>query len=112
MDMDKDLSNCKAVLVDVSASRILVEAFIEEYVPGQCPLVLVTSECGSSDRRKELAQRVIEENGPTVISGRLADIYSVSQDILEKGKSPLGSLTPAGYTHSKCIWLVISRLGS
>ncbi len=85
MDMEKDLANCKSVLVDASAPRDLVEAFIDEFVPGKRPLVLVTTEAGSSNRRKDLAQRVIEESGPTVISGKLADIYAVSQDIMEKG---------------------------
>lgn len=87
MDMDKDLSNCKSVLVDVSSPRDLVEAFIEEFIPGTCPLVLVTSDAGSSDRRKDLAQRVIEESGPTVISGRVADIYTIAGDIMERGRS-------------------------
>ena len=89
IDMEKGLSNCKAVVVDVSAPCVLVETFIDEFVLGQCPLVLVASETGSSDRRKALAHKVIEDCGPNVISGRLGDIYACSQDIMEKGSGSL-----------------------
>ena len=42
-------------------------------------------QAGSNDRKKEIAQRIIDDSGPSVITGRLGDIYAVSQDILEKG---------------------------
>ena len=84
--MEKDIQNSKAIVVDTCASRDLLEAFLEHYVLGQCPLMLVASQAGSNDRRKELAQRIIADCGPTVITGKLGDIYAVSQDVIEKGK--------------------------
>ena len=44
-------------------------------------------QAGSNDRKKGLAQRIIDESGPSVITGRLGDIYAVAQDVLEKGTS-------------------------
>ena len=72
--------------MDVGAPQSLIETFIEEFAIGSCPLVLVTSQSGTNDRKKDLAVRVIEENGPTLITGRLGDIYTVAQAIEEKSE--------------------------
>lgn len=90
-DIPKDLSNCKAALLDVSAPQIIVEAFIDHFnnVCPNIPLVLVASNCGVNDRKKDLLLRVLDELVPTVISGRLGDIFAVSQGVIEKSESSL-----------------------
>ena len=85
MDMEKDLQNSKAVLVDTGAPRALIEAFMEHYVLGQCPLVLVASQAGCNDRKKQLAAQIIDQCGPSTITGSVGDIFAISQEILEKG---------------------------
>ena len=85
MDMEKDLQNSKAVLVDIGAPRAVIEAFMEHYVVGQCPLVLVTTQAGCNDRKKQLATQIIDQCGPSTITGSLGDIFAISQEILEKG---------------------------
>ena len=85
MDMEKDLQNSKAVLVDIGAPRAVIEAFMEHYVVGQCPLVLVTAQAGCNDRKKQLATQIIDQCGPSTITGSLGDIFAISQEILEKG---------------------------
>ena len=72
--------------MDVGAPQKLIDTFIDEFRIGSCPLVLVTSQSGTNDRKKELAVRLIEEKGPTLITGRLGDIYAVAQAIEEKSK--------------------------
>ena len=72
--------------MDVSAPQSLIETFIEEFAVGSYPLVLIASQTGTNDRKKELAVRVIEDKGPTLITGRLGDIYAVAQAIEEKSE--------------------------
>ena len=72
--------------MDVGAPQKLIDTFIDEFRIGSCPLVLVTSQSGTNDRKKELAVRLIEEKGPTLITGRLGDIYAVTQAIEEKSE--------------------------
>lgn len=63
---------------------MIVESFLDHFKVGSCPLILVTSDCGTNDRKKSLALRIIEESGPTVITGKLGDIYAVAQAVIEK----------------------------
>ena len=83
--MEKDLQNSKAVLVDTGAPRLLIEALLEHYILGQCPLILVASQAGCNDRKKQLALQIIEDLGPSVITGSMADIYAISQEVLQRG---------------------------
>lgn len=85
--MEKDLSVCKAVIVDTSAPQVILEAFIDYYEVGCKPLILVASECGTNDRKKDLALRIIHESGPSFITGRLVDIFTLSMSQSEKGES-------------------------
>lgn len=85
-DMEQHLQNCKAVVVDVSASKDLVEALMEHYIPTQTPLILVTWGAGTSDRKKRLARQVTEKCEPTVISGRMGDISALAMDVMDRGK--------------------------
>ena len=73
----------------MSAPQIIIEAFIEHYtaVCPNKPFVLVASDCGANDRKKELLLRALEHTPPTIISGRLGDICAVAQAIIEKSKS-------------------------
>ena len=72
--------------MDTGAPRLLVEALQAHFVLGQCPLVLVASQAGCNDRKKQLALQIIEDLGPSVISGSLVDIYAISQEVLQKGE--------------------------
>ena len=83
-DIVKDLTNAKAVVVDVSAPHVIIESFLDHFKVDSCPLILVTSDCGTNDRKKALALRIIEESGPTLITGKLGDIYAVAQSVIEK----------------------------
>ena len=83
-DIDRDIENSKAVVLDVSAPASLVEAFVNTYQQGSLPLVLVVSQAGTSDRKRDLAVEVIERCRPTVVLGRRGDVYALSQAILEK----------------------------
>ncbi len=84
--MLRDLNVCKAVVLDVSAPQVIVEAFINHFELGSKPLILVASECGTNDRKKDLALRVIEESGPNFITGKLVDIFTLSGARNEKCK--------------------------
>ena len=88
--MKKDLANCKAVLVSSSAPQVMVEAFIEAFndepPSSEFPFVLVADNCGTNDRKKELVVDILDEIVPTVVSGRLGDIVSVAQGVIEKSK--------------------------
>ena len=77
------------MLVDINAQQSLVESFIEQFAVGTLPLVLVTCQSGTNDRKRDLAVKVIEESGPTLITGRLGDIYAVSQAVEEKSECTL-----------------------
>eukprot|EP00731_Ephydatia_muelleri_P003721 Em0001g3721a len=83
-DIDRDIENSKAVVVDVSAPADIVEAFVSVYEKGSLPLVLVVSGAGTSDRKRDLASRLIKECEPAVVLGRRGDVYALSQVILEK----------------------------
>ena len=83
-DIDRDIENSKAVMVDVSAPTKIVEAFAAAYQKGSIPLVLVVSGVGTSDRKRDLASKLIKECEPTVVLGRRGDVYALSQVILEK----------------------------
>ncbi len=85
-DIEKDLEVCKAVLLDVSAPQAIVEAFIEKFELGSKPLILVASDCGTNDRKKDLAMRVIEDSGPNFITGKVVDIYTLARAHAEKSK--------------------------
>ena len=90
-DVSKDLLNSKAVVVSASAPQAIVEAFVEAF--GNCdahareiPFVLVADCCGTNDRKKQLVLDVLDEHVPTMISGRLGDIYSTAQRVIEKSE--------------------------
>ncbi len=83
-DVERDLEVCKAVLVDVSAPQSIVEAVIDKFELGCKPLILVASDCGTNDRKKDLAMRVIEENGPNFITGKVVDICTLARARAEK----------------------------
>lgn len=89
-DIAKDLEVCKAVLVDVSASQPLVEEFIGKFELSSKPLILVASDCGTNDRKKDLALRVIHDCGPNFITGKVVDIYTLATALAEKCKSLSG----------------------
>ncbi|XP_064399991.1 uncharacterized protein LOC135346330 isoform X2 [Halichondria panicea] len=90
-DILRDLDVCKAVVLDMSAPQVIVEAFIANFELGSKPLVLVASECGTNDRKKDLAMRVIDESGPNFITGKLVDIFTLSGARNEKSNSQFGS---------------------
>ena len=94
-DVATDLSNSKAVVVDVSAPQAIVEAFLVEFSTAametrEIPFILVASNCGINDRKKELALRILEQTVPTMISGRLGDIYALGQAVVEKSELCVG----------------------
>lgn len=94
-DIEKDLTNSKVVVVDLSAPQAMVEAFMECYKPASdLPLVLVCSQAGSNDRIRLLGYRIIEKLGPTFINGRLGDIYAMAQIVLEKGAGTPLDMSP------------------
>ena len=70
----------------MSAPADIVEAFVSVYEKGSLPLVLVVSGAGTSDRKRDLASRLIKECEPAVVLGRRGDVYALSQVILEKCK--------------------------
>jgi len=83
-DMRNDLSNSKAIVVDVSAPKELVEAYLDA-VKEQCseiPVVLVATGCGSSDRKKDLAFRVLVTANVKMVTGRNGDIVVIAQTYL------------------------------
>lgn len=92
-DLESCLQNCKAVVVDVSARKELVEAALESYIPGQVPLILVAYGVGTNDRKKKLARTIVEKCDPTVISGRMGDISALAMDVMDRGEW-LTSATP------------------
>ena len=85
-DVEKLLSDCKGVLVDVSARVAMIEAFMEYHVPDLVPFVLVVTRSGTDDKRKAMARKIMEKCEPTLVSGRLGDIHALGQDIIERGK--------------------------
>ena len=83
-DIERDLDICKAVIVDVSAPQIIIEAFLEKFEVGCKPLVLVASDCGTCDRKKDLAEQIIQRSGPNFITGKLVDIHTLAMVVMEK----------------------------
>ena len=86
--MKNDISNSKAVVVDASAPRELVETYIAEVLNcpyfQSIPVVLVATGCGSSDRKKDLAFRVLELRSVKMVTGRNGDIVVLAQAFLGK----------------------------
>lgn len=70
-------------MVDVSAPKELLERFLEVYSISTRPLIVIASQAGSNDRKRDLAQRIIENCGPTMISGHLGDVCAIAQIVLE-----------------------------
>lgn len=83
-------------MVDVSAHKDLLEAFIEHYLPTHNPLVLVTWGVGTSDRKKRLARRILEECAPAVVSGRMGDISALAMDVMDRGSQCVRVCVMAG----------------
>ena len=84
--MEKDLKNCRAVVVDVSARHDLIEAMLKCFaLRDELCVVLAATQVGSNDRKKQLAMRLIDECGPSLVTGRLGDIYALGQVVSEKG---------------------------
>ena len=84
-DVERLLTDCKGVLVDVSARAALLEAFTKHHIGGIVPLVLVVTNSGTDDKRKTWARKIIEKCEPTLVTGRLGDIHALSQDVVERG---------------------------
>lgn len=84
-DVERHLGDCKAVLVDITAKRDIVEAVVDNYVIGSVPLILVCWEAGTIDARKNLARMIIERCSPSLISGRLGDVHALTIDIMDRG---------------------------
>ena len=110
--MAKDLSNCKAVVVDVSAPQCILEAFVEQYnsISLDIPYVLVASNCGANDRKKELMLSILEDTAPTVITGRLGDIVAVAQSVIEKSECTcifmhVTCVNICIYMHVMCVYM-------
>ena len=80
------MNNCKAVLVDTSARKELVEALIDHYVPLYAPLVLNPMHAGTDDHKMCLAQKVLEKCDPSAVSGRMGDIYALAEGLIEQGQ--------------------------
>ena len=72
--------------MDASAPQVILEAFLEhtDNLPPHTPIILVASNCGVNDRKKEMVMRILDEVIPTVISGRQGDIFVLAQAIREK----------------------------
>lgn len=85
-DVKELISDCKAILVDMSAKQAYIEEFMQEHISGLVPVVVVVSNCGTNDKKKALARQLIEKCEPTILTGRLGDIYALGQDITERGK--------------------------
>lgn len=83
-DVEKYISDCKAILVNTSARKEIIEALLEHYISGLVPFVLVCQDAGTNDQRKALARKIIEKCEPTLVSGRLGDIHALGEDILER----------------------------
>lgn len=84
--MERHLGDCKAVLVDITAKKDIVEAVVDNYVIGSVPLILVCWEAGTIDARKHLARMVIERCSPSLISGRLGDVHALTIDVMDHGE--------------------------
>ena len=84
-DINGLLGNCKGVVIDTSAKTAFIEEYIEQAIPGLVPLVLIITNCGTDDKRKGLARKIIENCSPAIVSGRLGDIHAVAQDFVERG---------------------------
>ena len=75
--------------MDVSARKVLLETFIDKFVPDLTPLVICATESGTNNHRKSIAKRLIDKCSPCVISGRLGDIHSLGTELVELGNDIL-----------------------
>lgn len=48
---------------------------------------MIPVQVGCNDRKKDLAVELIERCGPSLVTGRLADIYALGQVAAERGES-------------------------
>ncbi len=74
--------------MDAGAPQVILEAFLEKY-ENLCmgiPVVLVVSDCGVNDRKRKLVVDMLDDIVPTVITGRMGDIFAVAQSVIEKSK--------------------------
>ncbi len=73
--------------MDVNAPKDLIEAYLDGagYCSREIPVLLVGACCGSSNRKKELAIRIMDSIKVTMVTGRNGDIVAIAQGILEKG---------------------------
>jgi len=49
-------------------------------------VILVASECGTNNRKRDLANRIVEECAPSFITGKTVDIVALSQVVSENSK--------------------------
>ena len=69
----------------------MIEAFLDnngDSMNKSTPVVLVASNCGVNNRKKELLLSILDEHDVHVsmISGRLGDVYALGQAAVEKSK--------------------------
>lgn len=88
-DIKELITDCKAILVDMSAKQAYLEEFMQEHISGLVPLVVIVTNCGTNDKKKALARQLIDKCEPTLVTGRLGDIYALGQDITERGNPSL-----------------------
>jgi hypothetical protein len=84
----KDLRNCRAVVVDVSAPTNLIVALMEYFDPtGDILMVVASTQVGSNNRKRDLTVQLVDRCGPSLIVGRMADIYTLGQVMVERAVS-------------------------
>ena len=58
-------------------------------VPSPSPSPSPSPQAGSNDRKRDLVVDLIDKCGPSLVTGRMADIYALGQVVVERGESPL-----------------------
>ena len=48
---------------------------------------LISLQAGSNDRKRDLVVDLIDKCGPSLVTGRMADIYALGQVVVERGES-------------------------
>jgi hypothetical protein len=54
---------------------------------GEICLVVAATQAGSNDRKRDLVVELIDRCGPSLITGRMADVYALGQAVVERAVS-------------------------
>ena len=72
------------VCLVIAATQVCPTSPLSPLSPPHC--LIVPSQVGSNDRKRDVAVELIDKCGPSLVTGRLADVYTLGQAVTEKSE--------------------------